>query len=117
MGGKCNWPHVGQMELCEILPYSLFPLDIFKGSAMMFTMIEHYTMEAKPTFIDGQVVKVDMERLGCPTYGIMSGKIVGKTFVHVIDTWLIEFNVAFAPTYPFKVLGVPHTAIIKSRTE
>lgn len=75
-------------------------------------MIKHYTMEAKPSFVDGQIVQVDMERLGCPTYGIMSGKIVGKTFIHVIDTWLVEFKQAFPPTYPFKVLGVPHTAII-----
>lgn len=75
-------------------------------------MIEHYSMENKPTFVDGQMIRVDFDVLGCPEYGVESGKIVGKTFEHVIDTWLVEFNHDFSPTYPYKVIGVPHTAIV-----
>lgn len=76
-------------------------------------MIEHYTMENKPEFKDGDFVHVDMSKMGCESYGILHGKIVGKTFVHVIDTWLVEFDRSFEPSYPYKVVGIPHTAIIK----
>ena len=74
-------------------------------------------MENKPSFVDGQVVQVDMARMGCQPYGILSGRIVGRSFVHVIDTWLVEFNRTFEPTYPYKVVGIPHTEIIKAGTE
>jgi len=75
-------------------------------------MIKHYTMENKPTFEDGEMVKVDMNCLGYPEGDIRYGKIVGKGMTHVIDHWLIEFENDFAPTYPYKVVQIQHTFII-----
>lgn len=74
-------------------------------------MIKHYTLENKPKFFDGQEVKVDMERMGCPTFGILEGVVVGLGTSHVIDQWLVKFDCEF-PSYPFKVLSVMHTAIL-----
>ncbi len=75
-------------------------------------MIEHYTIEAKPKFHYGDMVEVDMAHLG-NDLGILKGKIVGRGSEHIIDFWLIEFEETFGPTYPFKVVSVPHVAIVK----
>jgi hypothetical protein len=72
-------------------------------------------MEHKPNFKDQEIVKVDMSRLGSDG-GVVNGKIVGKSVVHVIDFWLIEFASHF-PSYPYKVLAVPHTAIINEKED
>ena len=79
-------------------------------------MNEKYTLYNKPEFKDGELVLVDMEPLGFPPE-IRQGKIVGKTFVflytyNVFDTWLVEFDNDFAPTYPYKVVGIPHFCIL-----
>ena len=75
-------------------------------------MIEKYTLEHKPNFTDGELVQVDMNCFGFPPE-ILTGKIVGKSFEHIIDTWLVEFPRSFFPTYPFKVVPVQHTFILK----
>lgn len=75
-------------------------------------MIKHYTMFNKPDFKDGQEVNVDMSVMGSDA-GILTGTIVGKNFTNIIDTWLIQFDRNFAPSYPFKVVPIMHTAIIE----
>ena len=74
--------------------------------------MKHYTLEKKPKFKMNEHVTVDMERLGCPTLGFLPGRIVGKAFEHVLDFWLVEFNRDFSPTYPYKVMSIPHVAIL-----
>ena len=54
-----------------------------------------------------------MSVMGWPEYGCMTGKIVGKSFEHVIDNWLVQFDKDFSPTYPYNVIQIIHTAIIK----
>ena len=76
-------------------------------------MIKRYTMEEKPCFKDGDQVLVDMSVMGNTGLGLLKGKIVGKGMEHVIDFWLVEFEQTF-PLYPFKVVSVIHTAIVKS---
>lgn len=75
-------------------------------------MIKRYTIEDKPSFKDGDQVIVDMSVMASPL-GLMKGTIVGKGSVNVIDMWLVEFEREF-PLYPFKVMSVIHTAIVKS---
>ena len=74
-------------------------------------MNEKYTLYTKPEFKFGELVQVDMEHLGFPPE-IRPGKIVGKTFVNVFDTWLVEFDNDFGPEYPYKVVGIPHFCIL-----
>ena len=74
---------------------------------------ERYTLENKPSFSDGQVVEVDMSCFGFPEKEILSGKIVGKATEHIIDNWIVEFPRSFPPTYPYKVVIVPHTFILR----
>ena len=75
-------------------------------------MIKRYTLEKHPKFKYGDKVKVDMENMGCGL-GVLDGVIVGKGSEHVIDFWLVEFlGISFGPTYPYKVLSVPHVAIV-----
>lgn len=77
-------------------------------------MIEHYKIEdPKPDFKYGDVVLVDMAVLHGKEEVLM-GKIVGKGSVNVIDFWLVEFEKDFAPTYPYRVMSVIHTAFIKN---
>lgn len=72
-----------------------------------------YTLsDDKPKFNYGDKVAIDSSFFGCDL-GILPGRIVGRGFVHVIDHWIIEFNTDFAPTYPYRALLIPHTAIIK----
>ena len=71
-----------------------------------------YTLENKPSFVADELVAVDMECFGHPP-SIMIGRIVGKSFEHIIDNWLIEFKCKFEPTYPFSVVVVPHTFILQ----
>lgn len=73
--------------------------------------VKRYTLEEKPDFKDQQSVKVDMASLGCDE-AIMEGKIVGKAMTHIIDYWLVEFPHHF-PSYPFRVLSIPHVSIVK----
>jgi len=76
-------------------------------------MIETYTLsDPKPSFEYGQFVIVNMYVMGGK--GFLKGKIVGKGSENVIDFWLVEFENDFAPTYPFKVTNVIHTAIVKN---
>jgi hypothetical protein len=77
-------------------------------------MIKRYTLENKPKFKDGDLVLVDMDVMGTAPLGILRGKIVGKGTEHIIDMWLVEFEQNFAPTYPFKVVSIIHTAFIES---
>ena len=74
--------------------------------------VRHYTLENKPILTDGQIVDVDMARLGTDL-GILKGEVVGRATEHIIDIWMIKFDRAFGPLYPFKVIGVPHTAIVQ----
>jgi hypothetical protein len=76
--------------------------------------MKHYTLENKPNFKDGEIVRVDMSKMGMDM-NIMEGEIVGKSFSHVIDMWLVEFGIQFIPTYPYKVVAIMHTAIIDEK--
>ena len=71
-------------------------------------------MENKPEFVDGERVSVDMSCFGVPPR-IALGKVVGKSFTHIIDTWLIEFDEQPSAIYQFKVVPVPHTFIIDEK--
>ncbi len=71
-----------------------------------------YTMLNKPTFRYGEQIQVDMAHLGWENGGTLSGKIVGKGSVHVIDMWLVEFEKDFGALYPYRVFTVPHVAIL-----
>jgi hypothetical protein len=73
--------------------------------------MKKFTLENKPTFDDGDIVKIDMNGFGLPPE-IRSGKIVGKGMTNIIDIWYIEFENMFGPTYPYKVVGIPHTLIL-----
>ena len=75
-------------------------------------MDKHYTLENKPEFKDGDIVRVDMAHLGLPNGTIKQGKIVGKSIINVIDHWMIEFPEYFSDDYKFKVLNIPHVAIL-----
>lgn len=80
-----------------------------------FMMIEHYKLtDPKPIFKDGDVVLVDMDVMGCKEYGLLPGKIVGKGMEHIIDHWMVQFERNFAPTYPYKVVMIQHTAFLKN---
>jgi hypothetical protein len=76
-------------------------------------MIKHYTLTDKPSFKMNQRVSVDMAVMGMPDYGILPGRIVGKSVEHVLDNWLVEFNRDFGPTYPYTVIAILHTAFMK----
>lgn len=76
-------------------------------------MNEKYTLtDKKPVFKDGQFVLVDMECFGFPPE-IAMGKIVGRGTEHIIDQWLVEFGHDFGPEYPYRVVSVQHTFILK----
>lgn len=73
-----------------------------------------YTLEdPKPEFKDGTKVMVNMAHFGSKDLGVIEGTIVGKTFTHVIDIWLVKFKIDFSPSYPYSVVAIPHTAILK----
>lgn len=76
-------------------------------------MIKTYTLEdPKPEFGYYENVVIDMSHLGGE--GLLAGQIVGRSMVHVIDFWLVQFEKDFGPSYPYKVMQVPHTAIVRS---
>jgi hypothetical protein len=76
-------------------------------------MIKTYTLaDKKPDFKDGAIVRVDMDHLGLKDLGVVKGKIVGKASSHVIDFWIVEFEESFGSSYPYRVLSVPHVAIL-----
>ena len=76
--------------------------------------MKYYTLENKPNFKDGEIVEVDMSKMGMDMEN-MKGKIVGKSTSHIIDMWLVEFDMQFIPTYPYKVVAIMHTAIIDNK--
>ena len=76
--------------------------------------MKKYTIENKPDFVDGERVSIDMSCFGFPPK-IALGKVVGKSFTHIIDNWLIEFDEKPSTVYPFKVVPVPHTFIIDEK--
>lgn len=78
-------------------------------------MVKHYTLEDKPTFNMNEFVTVDMARMGMPEYGMLNGRIVGRSIEHIVDHWLVDFNQEF-PTYPYEVVAVLHTAIVDERS-
>ena len=75
-------------------------------------MIKHYTLEDKPSFQMNESVTVDMATMGMPEYGLLNGRIVGKSINHILDHWLVDFNQCF-PEYPYEVVAVIHTSFIK----
>lgn len=76
-------------------------------------MIKHYTLEDRPLFKMNENVEVNMAMMGMPEFGILNGKIVGKSIEHVLDHWLVDFGRDF-PRYPYNVVAVIHTAFVKS---
>jgi hypothetical protein len=77
------------------------------------SMIKTYTLEdPKPNFKDGDMVIVDMSVMG--STGLLAGTVVGRGMENIIDFWYVQFKKNFAPTYPFKVIPVIHTAIVRS---
>jgi hypothetical protein len=76
--------------------------------------MKRYTLENKPTFHDGEEVEVDMEVLGSLFPKILKGRVVGKSTEHIIDIWLVEFDQTFE-LYPYRVVAVPHIAIIEKK--
>ena len=83
---------------------------------------KRYTLENKPNFMDGEMVEVELACFGFTPESlkeyvlppILTGKIVGKALDHIIDHWLIEFGRHF-PSYPYKVVSVPHTFILNEK--
>jgi hypothetical protein len=74
--------------------------------------MKRYTLQdSKPTFKQGERITVDMGVLGSDV-GLLPGTVVGKGSEHLIDYWLVEFNYDFGPAYPFRVMSVPHIAIL-----
>ena len=73
--------------------------------------MKYYTLENKPVFKDGEIVKVDMFKMGMDM-DIMTGKIVGKSMSHIIDLWLVEFDGCLSESYPFRTVAIQHTFII-----
>jgi len=79
-------------------------------------MNNHYTLEDKPNFVDGDLVYIDLRWFAKdfnPPY--MPATIVGKSITNIIDMWLVEFNTIISSTYPFSVVAVPHTCIFKTK--
>ena len=66
-----------------------------------------------PEFKDGDIVWVDMEKLGGKKDDIRSGRIVGIGCKNLIDFWLVEGNFN-SEVYPYRVASIPHIAIVKS---
>lgn len=71
-----------------------------------------YTLENKPDFKDGEIVKVDCSMWGMGSTEIKIGKIVGKSTTHIIDIWLVEFDGCLSESYPFRTAAIQHTFII-----
>jgi hypothetical protein len=79
----------------------------------MLDMINCYTFEdVHPVFVDREIVTVDTRKLGL-SLGLVPGQIVGRSVCGLIDIWMVEFQTDFGPTYPYRVVSVPHTMIIK----
>lgn len=80
--------------------------------------MKHYTMENKPKFKYGEMVKVDMAHSGFPQDEVWEGRIVGFSFSYenVIDMWIIDFEKTIAAEkfkdYQYKSIVIPHVAII-----
>lgn len=76
-------------------------------------MFNCYTLEdPHPVFSDGEIVTVDTRKLGM-SLGLVPVRIVGQASKGVFDIWMVEFRQDFGPTYPYRVVAVPHTMIIK----
>jgi hypothetical protein len=75
-------------------------------------MIKHYTLENKPEFNYGDIVKFDCSMWGHGSTEIKTGKIVGRSSDYIIDRWLVEFDDFISESMPFKVAAIQHTFII-----
>ncbi len=76
--------------------------------------MKRYTLDdPKPSFKQGEQVAVDMGWFGCTDLGVLQGRIVGKALTHVLDVWLVDFGREISSEYPYYVLSVPHTAMLK----
>ena len=75
--------------------------------------MKKYTLEDKPNFTNGQLVKIDMSCIDLKLNSIKEGIIVGKSVDHIIDMWLIKFNEIISTEYQYMVAAIPHTFIIK----
>lgn len=76
-------------------------------------MVKRYTLENKPTFSDGQKIKIDMSCFGL-NVEILDGTVRGLATINVIDQWIVEFETAF-PSYSYRTCLVPHTFIVDER--
>jgi len=74
-------------------------------------MNQKYDLTNQPDFAYGVNVRVDMP-MHAGINQIMEGKIVGCGSKGVITIWLVEFPFSF-PSYPYRVVGIPHTMIFK----
>lgn len=74
--------------------------------------MKHYTQENKPNFKMDERVTVDMSVIDMRSYGLLPGRIVGRGPRNIYDLWLVEFNVDFSPSYPYKVLPILHIAFL-----
>jgi hypothetical protein len=73
-----------------------------------------YTIyDKKPEFKYGDSILVDMSCFDFPP-SVEVGRVVGKGTTNLIDQWLVEFSHDFNPTYPYRVLSVPHTFIVNA---
>lgn len=79
--------------------------------------MNRYTLEDKPEYKYGDMVVVDVEAMGVEMkpFGLQpfpTGKIVGISVRGIIDQWMVEFDFEW-PSYPYKVVSIPHIFIIK----
>jgi hypothetical protein len=85
--------------------------------------MKHYTLENKPNFKYGELVKIDTVCFGGSLHEIWEGEIIGKVSDNIIDYWIVDFkkmlnndefldkNEKFK-NYPYKAMSIPHTFII-----
>jgi hypothetical protein len=72
-----------------------------------------YTLEDHPKFAFGEYVEVDLSKMLYSTGGYENARIVGLHSQNILDVWLCEFNHDFAPSYPYRVVSIQHTFIVK----
>lgn len=90
-------------------------LTSYNYCVRIIKIMKTYTLENKPNFKYGDYVKIDMSGFLGKEYknSIENGIIVGKPITHIIDQWLVCFDHDFSPTYPYRVVSVPHTFILE----
>lgn len=57
----------------------------------------------KPAFRQGDRVEVSLKGMEG-----RRGTVVGKTFDHVIDMWLVDFGEIISEVYPYTTASIPH---------